>query len=471
MFKLENYPKGFLWGASTSAFQVEGASNKDGKGVSVVDLANHGKEYCDFSIASDFYHNYKEDIKLFSQLGMKSYRFSISWTRIYPQGNGEINQKGIDYYNDLINELVKYKIEPIVTIYHFDLPWALEEQGGWANRKLMLEAFTNYAKTLFENFGDRVKYWLTINEQNILTMVNMIGLFVPGVKKSPQLCYQESHVMTLAQALVIKMYHKDFKNQKGKIGPAPNIAMAYPASAKPEDVLAASNANVMRNWMYTDVCVNGKYNPIALSYFKQANIDIDFQTGDDEILENGKPDFIAFNYYSTFTVKAAEPNFEYQKNNGLDQQTGFDVPGMFVSVKNENLKANEYGWEIDPIGFRTTLRELYSRYLLPVMITENGIGVREELNQNNTVEDDYRIDYYKNHLLEMRKAITDGVEIISYNPWTAIDLVSSHQGFQKRYGFIYVNRDEHDLKDMKRYCKKSFYWYQDVIKNNGNSIK
>ncbi|WP_025250977.1 glycoside hydrolase family 1 protein [Spiroplasma sabaudiense] len=227
----------------------------------------------------------------------------------------------------------------------------------------------------------------------------------------------------------------------------------------------------MRNLLYIDVCVTGKYNSFALNYFQQAKIDIDFREKDSEILSNAKPDFIAFNYYSTFTVKYVEPNFEYQNKKSFDQQTGFDVPGMFESVKNPNLLANEYGWEIDPIGFKTTLRELYSRYQLPLMITENGVSTREQLNEHNTVEDDYRIKYYHEHILQMRKAISEGVVVISYNPWTAIDLVSSHQGFQKRYGFIYVDRDEHNLKDMKRYFKKSFYWYQELIKNNAKNIK
>lgn len=465
--KMKKFSEGFLWGASTSAYQSEGAWDEDGKGPSVIDMGKRFPGVADFKVASDHYHKYKEDIALMAEMGFTAYRFAISWTRIYPDGSGEINQKGLDHYNNVINELLKYDIEPIVSIYHFDLPHGLNLKGGWLNRDT-IDAYEQYAKTLFENYGDRVKYWLTINEQNIMVMFGTkIGLVSVDSDNPNKALYQMSHNMFVAQAKAIQQYRK--MNFDGKIGPAPNIAQVYPASSKPEDVLAANSNNAIRNWLYLDVPVFGKYNDTAWAFLEGKGYAPTFEKGDAECLADSKPDFIAFNYYTTKTVEA-NPLSEETVETKKDQETLVIEPGVYRGVRNPNLESNEFGWEIDPVGFRITLRELNERYHLPLMITENGLGAFDKLEENGTVNDDYRIEYYQKHLEQARLAISDGVDFIGYCPWTAIDIVSTHQGISKRYGFIYVDRDEFDLKDLKRIRKKSFYWYTKVISTNGEDL-
>ncbi len=460
------FQKDFLWGASTSAYQVEGAWDEDGKGPSVIDMR---KEYpegtTDFKVASDHYHRYKEDIALFKEMGLKAYRFSVAWTRIYPEGVGEINSKGIEFYNNLINELIKNDIEPVVTMYHFDLPYALERKGGWSNRKT-IDAFVNYAKTLFEHFGDRVKYWLTINEQNMMILAGQI--IGTSEEKSLKDIYQQNHHMLIGQAKVMKLCHEMCPN--AKIGPAPNISSIYPASPDPVDVLVANTFSSIRNWLYLDAAVWGIYNNVAWSYLLEKNATPDIEKGDMEILKNAKPDFIAFNYYSTLTVKAPSNEITTEKKEDTDQQSGIKDSKAFESADNPFLEKNQYGWEIDPVGLRITLREIYERYRLPLIITENGLGATDKLENEDTVNDDYRIDYLRKHIQQCGLAIKDGVNLFGYLPWSAIDLISTHEGCTKRYGFIYVNRDEFDLKDLRRIRKKSFYWYKNVIESNGEKL-
>ncbi len=467
--KLKEFPKNFLWGASTSAYQVEGAALEDGKGPSVQDIKVIPEGTPDFNVCSDHYHHYKEDIALFAEMGFKAYRFSIAWSRLIPQGVGEINPKGIEFYNNLIDECLKYGIEPIVTMYHFDLPAALQKQGGWSKRET-IDAFVNFAKVMFENYGDRVKYFLTINEQNMMTLVGDVigtldGIETDNVQKE---LYKQNHHMLIAQAKAMKLCHDMCPNSK--IGPAPNISTVYPASSKPEDILAAENCAAIRNWLYLDMAVYGRYNATAWSYMVQKGIEPEIMPGDMEILKEGHPDFIAFNYYNTATVESFPGEITNETRTGGDQQSGHGEQGVFKGVNNPNLQKTEFGWEIDPVGFRNTLREVYSRYALPIIITENGLGAYDKLEENDTVNDDYRIEYLRKHIEQAHLAITDGVELIGYCPWSAIDLISTHEGFKKRYGFVYVNRDEFDLKDLKRIRKKSFFWYQNVIKTNGEEL-
>lgn len=464
---MKPFPRDFLWGASTSAYQVEGAWNEDGKGPSVIDMKKHPEGTSDFKVASDHYHRYKEDIALFAEMGLKAYRFSVAWTRIYPNGTGEINQKGIDFYNNLINELLSYNIEPIVTMYHFDLPYALQQKGGWSNRET-IDAFENYARTLFTYFGDRVKYWLTINEQNMMILHgSAIGTLDPNMKNPQKELYQQNHHMFLAQAKAINLCHEMCPD--AKIGPAPNISAVYPASSKPEDIMAAYNFSSIRNWLYLDVPVFGRYNSVAWRYMEEKRYTPTIQKGDMEILESAKPDFIAFNYYSTVTVAENSSNVSDENSIG-DQQIAIGEPGFYRRVDNPYLEKTQFGWEIDPVGFRNTLRELNDRYHLPLLVTENGLGAYDKLEDGDIVNDDYRIEFLRKHIEQARLAITDGVNLIGYCPWSAIDLVSTHQGFSKRYGFIYVNRDEFDLKDLRRIKKKSFYWYKNVIATNGEKL-
>ncbi|SKA74082.1 6-phospho-beta-glucosidase [Clostridium sp. USBA 49] len=467
--KLKNFPKNFLWGASTSAYQVEGAWNEDGKGLSVIDVKENPEGTSDYKVAADHYHRYKEDIALMAEMGLKAYRFSIAWTRIYPNGTGEINKKGIEFYNNLINELLKYNIEPIVTMYHFDLPYALQQKGGWSNRET-IDAFENYAKTLFENFGDRVKYWLTINEQNMMILHGTaIGTVDPNMENPEKELYQQNHHMLLAQAKAIKLCHKMCPN--AKIGPAPNIVSIYPASSKPEDIIAAHNWSSIRNWLYLDMAVFGRYNSIAWSYMEEKGYTPTILEGDMEILKDAKPDFIAFNYYSTETVAESKGNDLDKMSRKGDQHIVIGEPGVYAGALNPNLQETDFGWFIDPVGFRTTLREINERYNLPLLVTENGLGAYDKLEEGDIINDDYRIDYLRKHIEQAKLAITDGVNLIGYCPWSAIDLVSTHQGIRKRYGFIYVNRDEFDLKDLRRIKKKSFYWYKKVISSNGENLE
>lgn len=462
------FPENFLWGASTSAYQVEGANLSYGKGPSCQDVKVVPEGTSELDVCADHYHRYQEDIALMAEMGFKVYRFSVSWSRILPKGIGEVNPEGIAFYNNLIDECLKYDIIPLVTMFHFDMPAALDEKGSWGNRE-SVEWFANYAKILFENFGDRVKYWLTINEQNMLTLVGeVIGtLHLPeGCENPLKEIYQQNHHMLVAQAKAMAMCHEMIPD--AKIGPAPNISYVYPASCKPEDTIAAQNFNAIRNWLYLDMAVSGVYNHQVWAYLKSNDACPVFEKGDEEILKSGHPDFIGFNYYTTATCQGSDGKEDTLES--VSQQEAKTVPGMYRSYKNPNLLRTEFGWEIDPIGFRVTMREIYSRYRLPLLVTENGLGAYDTLTEDGRIHDDYRIAYLRHHIEQIREAIGDGVEMMGYCPWSAIDLVSTHEGVKKRYGFIYVDRDEFDLRTLNRYRKDSFYWYQNVIKSNGEEL-
>ncbi len=448
----------FLWGASTSAYQVEGAFNEDGKGLSVQDVKILPENTSDFKVAADHYHRYKEDVALFKELGLKAYRFSISWSRVIPNGTGAVNPEGLAFYANLIDELLAAGIEPIATVYHFDLPEKLQENGGWGNRQT-IDAFVAYCDVLFEHFGDKIKYWLTINEQNMMVLASSAVL---SGQRSLKDNFQENHHMLVAQAKAMKHYHDG--HYPGKIGPAPNIAYGNPATSDPKDILAAQRFNALRNWLFLDMPVFGHYNHQVWSLLKALHAQPTFAPEDEEILKAGRCDFIAFNYYNTNTVKAYPLDASFKEG---DQQTGFGVPGFFQGTENAYLPTTEFGWEIDPIGFKTTIHELYSRYHLPLIVTENGLGGRDVLEEDGRIHDQYRIDYLKAHIKQMEEAAKEGADVFGYCHWSALDLISTHEGIRKRYGFIYVNRTDFDLKDLKRYKKDSFYWYQKVIQNGG----
>ncbi|MFW8616737.1 glycoside hydrolase family 1 protein [Enterococcus innesii] len=451
---MSNFPEAFLWGASTSAYQVEGAWAEDGKGPSVQDIKEIPQGTTDFKVASDHYHRYEEDVKLFKELGLKAYRFSISWSRVMP--DGKVNPAGLAFYQKLIDLLLENEIQPIVTVFHFDLPVAIAEEGGWENRAT-IQAFADYCQVLFENFGQQVPLWQTINEQNVMALA---GSVIGTSQKSMKEKFQENHHMLVAQALVTQQFHAG--NFSGRIGPAPNIASVYPASEKPADQLAALYMSALRNWLFLDVAVFGTYNHNAWHLLETIGAAPTVTEADRKILATGTCDYIALNYYNTMTVSSY-----FQKETKLDQQSGFGIPGFFQAVENTHLPMTEFGWPIDPEGFRFTLNEIYSRYRLPLLITENGIGAKDVLTTDGKIHDDYRIDYLQQHIEQMALAIEDGVDVIGYCPWSAIDLISTHEGIAKRYGFIYVNRTDEQLLDLARYKKDSFYWYQNVIDKNG----
>ena len=464
---LKAFPEGFLWSGSTSAYQVEGAWDEDGKGPSVIDVRESYPEgTTDYTVASDHYHRFAEDVELFAELGLNAYRFSIAWTRIIPDGDGALNQAGIDFYHRLIDALLAEGIEPIVTMYHFDLPAALDAKGGWENRATA-DAFERFARVLFDEYGSKVTYWLTINEQNMMILYGeAMATVKPGRPKSA--IYQANHHMMLAQAKAMIAFHELLP--QAKIGPAPNVALCYPETAHPEDIVAADDFNAIRNWLYLDMAVRGYYNSVAWAYLAELGATPEIAEGDLELLAAAKPDFIAFNYYASHTVARPRAEGADVHAAGGDQQIAVGEAGVYAGATNPYLGTTEFGWEIDPIGFRSTFRALWDRYRLPLLVTENGLGAFDTLEADGTVRDWYRIDYLRQHIEQIQWAVSDGVDVLGYSPWSAIDLVSTHQGAAKRYGFIYVNRGEFDLLDLARYRKDSFAWYGKVIASNGANL-
>ena len=467
---INSFPQDFLWGSATAAFQCEGAAHEDGKGLSVMDVREKKPNICDYEVASDHYHHFKEDIALMKECGLKAYRFSIAWTRIFPEGNGEVNQKGVDFYNELIDELIKADITPIVTIYHFEYPQGLVDQyGGWLDRR-SIDDYVNYATFLFKTYGDRVKYWLTINEQDhVVHMPFRIGFKSDDIHECEKLGFLANHHMCVAASKTFKACHELV--EVGNIGPAVCYDMLYPASNKPEDMLACLDAMEIRNYYVLDLNIKGEYNPTFKRYLEDRDMMPPVLEGDMEVMKANKPDFIAFNYYMSKSVASFKTDEDHKIGHIEIKLLPDNEAGIYKVVKNENLKATLWGWEIDNVGLECSCRLLWDRYHLPLMITENGFGNKEEADENGYVEDDDRIDYLTKHLLSVKKAMNVGVKFIGYCTWSFMDIVSGHSGFSKRYGFVRVNRDEFDLKDLKRTKKKSFYWYKDTIAQNGENIK
>ncbi|MEK3989136.1 glycoside hydrolase family 1 protein [Robertmurraya sp. FSL R5-0851] len=474
--QLKPFPENFLWGAASAAYQVEGAWDEDGKGPSNWDLFVRipGKTFKGTTgdVAVDHYHRYKEDVQLMAEMGMKAYRFSVAWTRILPQGKGEVNEKGLQFYDNLINELVKHNIEPVLTLYHWDLPQSLQDEyGGWESRKI-IEDFTNYSTILFKRFGDRVKYWVSLNEQNIFTMLGYQWAAHPPGVKDDKLFYQVNHHANLANASVIKEFRKYVPG--GKIGPSFAYSPAYAATSKPTDILAAENAEEFTSHWWMDVYAWGKYPEATWNYLEKNGLAPQVEDGDFELLKAGKPDFMGVNYYQTTTYEenpldgVTEGHFNTSGKKGTTKDRG--IPGVFKTVKNDNLERTNWDWNIDPVGLRIGLRRIQSRYGLPILISENGLGEYDKLEENDVVNDDYRIDYIRTHLVAIQEAISDGVEMLGYCVWSFTDLLSWLNGFQKRYGFVYVNQHEEGEHDLRRIKKKSFGWYQSVIESNGEKL-
>lgn len=475
------FPKDFLWGASTSSAQVEGGFDEDGRGLSIWDVKTLNPGTASFHYASDFYHHYKEDIALMAEMGFKAYRMSISWSRILPNGEGEINQKGIDFYKDVFRECKKYNIEPVVTIFHFDLPLALSEKyGGWRDRK-MIDVYVNYCKILFENYKDDVKYWLTFNEQNMLIFFGAVDMLGGGKQlKSQNDLYNEAHIQLVAQAKAIHLCHELCPD--ALIGPAPNITTSYPASSDPMDYIAAMNTDDLRNNFYLDALVFGEYPKSVFNYFRLNNVELEIHEDDMEIMRTCHPDFIGFNCYGNDTTEYLEfyeVNFEeFLAGDNRDMSyliKLMEKPGVGRQVKNENLVTNSVDGNVyDPYCLRVTGRRLTDRYGLPLIITENGYGRPDTLEEDGSIHDQYRIEHLRETIKHLKLGIQEGANIFGYCPWSALDLISTREGATKRYGFIYVDRDEDDEKakdaPMKRYRKDSFYWYKNVIATNGEEL-
>ncbi|WP_334309127.1 glycoside hydrolase family 1 protein [Anaerocolumna sp. AGMB13020] len=466
---MAKFNEGFLWGGAVAANQCEGAYNEDGKGLSIQDVTPKGflgpitEEPTPDNlklVAIDMYHRYKEDIKLFAEMGFKVFRTSIAWTRIFPKGDEEQpNEKGLQFYDELFAECLKYGIEPLVTISHYETPLHLaKEYNGWSDRRL-IGFYENYVRTIFNRYKDKVKYWLTFNEINSIAHLPLTGgILTPKEKLSKQELFQAMHHELVASALATRIGHEIMP--EAKIGCMVLGMPVYPLSPKPEDIIKTMETD-RANLLFTDVHVRGKYPSYTKRLFKENNIVIKMEPEDEEILKN-TVDFISFSYYMSI-CESAEVT-ERGKGN------------IMGGIPNPYLEASEWGWQIDPKGLRYLLNVLYDRYEKPLFIVENGLGAVDEpitdSEGNITVEDDYRIQYLNDHLVQVAEAIEDGVEVMGYTTWGCIDVVSASTAeLKKRYGFIYVDRKEDGSGTLNRYKKKSFNWYKEVIASNGATLK
>ena len=476
---MSKFPKDFLWGGATAANQYEGAYNVGGKGLSIQDVTPKGGIPAKIGDLNpiitelptadnlklegiDFYHRYKEDIALFAEMGFKVFRTSIAWSRIFPNGDDlEPNEEGLQFYDNVFDELAKYGIEPLVTLSHYETPLHLARKyNGWINRDL-IGFYERYVRTVFNRYKDKVKYWLTFNEINSVLHAPFMsgGISTPMEELSKQDLYQAVHHELVASALATKVGHEI--NPNFKIGCMVLAMPAYPMTPKPEDVLAAREFE-NQNYLFSDIHARGKYPAYIQRFFKENGIKIDFAPGDKELLAENTVDFISFSYYMSI-VQAHDPE-NYHSGRG----------NLLGGISNPYLESSEWGWQVDPIGLRLVLNDLYDRYQLPLFIVENGLGAKDVLVDGidcPTVNDDYRIDYLKKHLQQVGEALEDGVELLGYTTWGCIDLVSASTAeMSKRYGFIYVDRHDDGSGTLKRYKKKSFYWYKDVIESNGESL-
>jgi 6-phospho-beta-glucosidase len=473
---VKSFPTGFLWGAASAAYQVEGAWDADGKGLSVWDVFTKlpGKTFqgSNGDVAVDHYRRYKEDVALMAEAGLKAYRFSVAWPRVYPRGRGEINAAGLEFYSRLVDELLSRDIEPILTLYHWDVPQALmEEYGAWESRRI-IEDFTSYCIRLYKQLGDRVRYWVSLNEQNYNFHHGFLtAMHPPGVKDRKRF-YEANHIAFLANARAIEAFHQYVPN--GKIGPSFAYSPAYPLTSDPRDVLACENAEAFTNEWWLDVYCWGRYPEVPLRYLCEQGLGPTIHDGDLEILRKGIPDFLGVNYYQTITYEAnppdgvAEGTMNTTGRKGSGEETG--IPGLYKTKRNPHRETTNWDWAIDPVGLRIGLRRLTGRYRLPVLITENGLGAVDVVGASEKVEDEYRVTYLRSHVDQCRQAISDGVDLVGYCVWSFTDVLSWLNGYQKRYGLVYVNRDETDQRDLRRIRKRSFYWYRDVIRSNGENI-
>jgi len=489
-----SFPKNFLWGGATAANQCEGAWNEDGRGPALTDVTTGGSvkesrqvtyidkdgKHCKIVTSEgqvqlpegahfacldeclypnhdgiDFYHHYKEDIKMFAEMGFKTFRMSISWSRLFPHGDEETpNQKGIEFYRSVFKELRKYNIEPLVTIWHFDTPlYLIEKYGGWSNRKL-IKFFDHYARTVFTEFKGLVKYWLTFNEINNTIMG--LGLFYEAKEEDYQRAYQHLHHQFVASAHAVKIGHEI--DSENKIGCMICGITSYPATCDPKDDLANRHQWEKSIFYCGDVQCFGKYPTYAKRLWDEHNVKLDITEQDLIDLKEGTVDMYTFSYYMSSLITTHE--------------IADAVGGNFTTgARNEYLQYSDWGWAFDPDGLQYYLEMIYDRYQRPLMVVENGLGAFDTVEEDGTIHDDYRIDYYRDYILAMDKAINNGVDLIAYTTWGCIDLVSAGTGeMRKRYGFIYVDKHDDGTGTMKRSPKDSFYWYQKVIQSNGQDL-
>jgi len=470
----------FLWGGACAANQFEGAWDVDGKGPSVSDMCTNGSHTVPKWItttihpdklypsheAIDFYHHYEEDIALFAEMGFKTFRTSINWTRIFPKGWEENpNEAGLAFYDRVFDCCKKHGIEPLVTISHYELPYALvEKYNGWESREV-IGFFENYCHAIFERYKDKVKYWLTFNEINAGMMpfgaVASIGTVqgyegpVIGAPDRPQERFQALHHQFVASAKVVEYAHKNYP--QFKMGCMIAFSAMYSMTCDPADALAAQQGMDRMDWYCGDVQVRGEYPYFTKRLWAESGMEVKMEPGDLETLKRGTVDFYTFSYYASSCVTTHEA----EKAEG----------NLLGGVQNPYLKASAWGWQIDPQGLRWALNEIYARYQIPLMVVENGLGARDEKAPDGKIHDDYRIDYLRQHIQQMAEAVKDGVDLMGYTPWGCIDLVSASTGeMAKRYGFIYVNKFDDGSGDLSRERKDSFFWYKKVIASNGEDL-
>ncbi len=465
------FPENFLWGGATAANQCEGAYNEDGKGLSIQDVLPKG-----FGLRTekptednlklkgiDYYHRYKEDIKLFAEMGFKVYRFSVAWSRIYPTGEEDTpNEKGLEFYDHVLDECEKYGIEPLVTISHYETPLALSEKyNGWSNRK-MIDLYLKYCNTLFTRFKGRVRYWITFNEINsILRQPFMSGaIHTPKEELTNQDLYEAMHNELVASAKATKLAHEI--DPDNKVGCMVVGITIYPLTPNPDDILKVMDLD-NDLYFFLDVHCRGKYPYYAKRRLEKLNVHLDITEEDKEALKN-TVDYIAFSYYSS-NCACSDPTLGEPSRSNMTPELR----------KNPYSQVSEWGWQIDPKGLRYTLNRFYARYELPLFVAENGLGARDELISDGhgsyTVNDDYRIAYMREHIKQMDEAIKDGVEVMGYTAWGCIDLIScSTAEIDKRYGMIYVDLQSDGSGTLARYKKKSFDWYKQVIESNGSNL-
>ncbi|MDK2964654.1 glycoside hydrolase family 1 protein [Lacrimispora sp.] len=482
----KGFPEGFLWGGAVAANQVEGAYLEDGKGLSTSDFAAYKDPYAGgevnnftFNVTSqelleytenetrylfpkrwgiDFYHHYKEDIRLFAEMGFKVFRLSISWARIFPTGmEEEPNEKGLEFYDHVFDELKKYGIEPLVTLSHYEMPIELTRKyNGWQSREL-ISLFTRFAETCFQRYKDKVTYWITFNEMNmnLNSLYTGAGSLPDLVSNQEAAAYQASHYQFVASSLAIQTGKKIMP--WAKIGCMICRLETYAESCNPEDQLQALKEDHI-NLFYPDVQVRGEYPAYMRRYFEENGIELETLPEDFEIIKENTADFISFSYYMTYVTKGG-PNAK-------------ELSGHLVSkIKNPYIRLTDWGWPIDPIGLRITLNKLWDRYQIPLFVVENGLGALDTLEADETVHDPYRIEYMREHIRQMKEAVCDGVELMGYTSWGCIDLISCGTSqMSKRYGMIYVDQDDEGNGSLKRIRKDSFFWYKQVIQSNGEVL-
>lgn len=486
MSNRQGFPEGFLWGGAIAANQAEGGFDAGGKGFSTADMvpyfekkdytnlrelmhvtsatvekamAHHSAEGYPKRYGIDFYHRFREDIALFAELGFKTFRLSINWPRIFPNGDeAEPNEAGLRFYDEVFDELRKYDIEPLVTLSHYEMPMGLVlKYNGWAGREV-IGHFLRYAETVMTRYQDKVKYWLTFNEINttIIEPFTGGGIIEDRVENTMQASYQALHHQFVASSLVTEKARQI--NSNFQIGCMLARMIHYPATSKPEDVLQAQVDNQL-NLLHTDVQVRGSYPAYMDRYWAGNGISVAMEPGDKEILRAHTVDFISFSYYTSLVSAVNHEDY------------GVTGGNLYSTIKNPNLERTEWGWQLDPIGLRIALKELYDRYQLPLFVVENGLGAKDTLEADGTINDDYRIDYLRRHITQMKEAVMDGVDLMGYTNWGAIDIISaSTSEMSKRYGVIYVDQDDHGKGTLNRLKKKSFGWYKKVIATNGQDL-